>query len=359
MKYVLIPLLALCGFAPHAFAQEAEAGIDLRATVTGQAAWSKDLGEAPRKGADWVAGFRSVLYPTVKLNEHWSVSGAVQTVSRPYYYDDFTSTGYGVRARVLQANVSYSRVWKKGSVVIRAGQMLSAFGSFLPRYDDADNPLTSMPQAYGYYKPISSLGLAGVQTDVTAGKWDGRLQFTNSSPANPRSVFDKDQYANWAGGAGYTIRQGLRVGFSGYRGPYLDRHYPYYFPGEAKPRDLAGSGVGIDGEWAAGHWNVRGEWQRFVMAYRLIPTFTESTAYAEVKRVIHPQWFVAARAGYLHDMYSSGSESLEAAVGYRPNSHQIVKAGYTISRGQGTGTIDRMFAMQVVTTIHPRSLAWR
>ena len=126
MKYVLIPLLALSGFACCAFGQEAEAGIDVRATVTGQAAYSKDLGEAPRNGADWVAGFRSVLYPTVKLNEHWSVSGAVQAVSRPYYYNDFTSTGYGVRARVLQANVSYSRVWKNGSVVIRAGQLLSA-----------------------------------------------------------------------------------------------------------------------------------------------------------------------------------------------------------------------------------------
>jgi hypothetical protein len=216
-----------------------------------------------------------------------------------------------------------------------------------------------MPSSYGYYKAVSTLGLAGAEADVTLGKWDGRAQFTNSSPANPRSIFDKDQYANWAGGAGYTIRQGLRLGFSGYRGPYLDRNYAFYFPGEALPRDLPASAVGVDGEWAAGHWNVRGEWQRFVMSYQVIPTFFESAAYGEVRRVLHPRWFVAARVGYLHTSLCSGAQSYESAVGYRPNSHQIVKAGYIVSRSERTGGLDKELMLQVVTTVHAPSLVWR
>ena len=55
-------------------------------------------------------------------------------------------------------------------MVVRLGQLSSAFGSFLLRYDDADNPLIGMPQAYGYYyKPVSTLGLTGVES-VRIGK---------------------------------------------------------------------------------------------------------------------------------------------------------------------------------------------
>ena len=136
------------------------------------------------------------------------------------------------------------------------------------------------------------------QVDGTVGPFDMRAQFTTSSPANPRSVFDKDQYANWAGGAGYTIRQGFRVGVSAYRGPYLDRHYQYYFPGEAPPRDLPATGYGLDVQWGRGPWNVYGELSHFQFAYKAIPTFNMHTGYAEVRRVLTPRWYVAARTGY-------------------------------------------------------------
>jgi hypothetical protein len=261
---------------------------------------------------------------------------------------------------VLQATLGYSVVGKKGSIAIRAGQMMSAFGSFLMHYDDADNPLVSAPEMYGYYyNPVSVLGVGGAEADVTYGKWDARLQFANSSPANPRSLFDKDQYANWAGGGGYTIRQGLRAGFSGYRGPYLDRHYPYYFPGEAKPHDLPASGVGVDADWARGHWNVRGEWQKFVMSYKAIPTFHTNGAYLEAKRVLTPRWFIATRVGYTHSSAASGYQTFEGAVGFRPDAAQIVKVGYVVSRSQRNGDLDKALVLQIVTSVHPLSMAWR
>src|SRR4051812_15233246 len=112
-----------------------------------------------------------------------------------------------------------------------------------------------MPPAYGYYyKPVSTLALTGAQVDATLGKLDTRAQFTTSSPANRRGVFDREQYGSWTGGLGYTIRQGLRVGVSAYRGPYLHRQYAYYFPGEADPRDLPASGYGVDAQWGRGPW---------------------------------------------------------------------------------------------------------
>jgi len=340
-------------------AQEAGSGIDLRATISGEAVYDHALTENPREGSPVVAGFRSMLYPTWKMGEHWTFSGAVEVYSRPYFEADFSTQGYGVRVSILQANLGYSKVWKRGSVVVRAGQLSTAFGAFLLRYDDADNPLLNMPMEYGYYNAgITTAGLAGAQADATLGKWDGRAQFVNSSPANPRSIFANGQYGNWAGGVGYTIRQGFRVGISTYRGPYLDRQSPYFWPGESSPRDLPATAVGADVAWARGHWNLYGEWQRFEMNYHAIPTFREDAGYIEARRVLHPRWYVAARAGYLHGSYQSGGETYEASVGFRPDAHQLIKVGYSVERERDDGGMYRMFGVQIVTTIHPISMAW-
>jgi hypothetical protein len=131
------------------------------------------------------------------------------------------------------------------------------------------------------------------------------------------------------------------------------------FSDQAASRNRPASGVGLDADWAIGHWNMRGEWQRFVMTYRAIPTFRESGAYAEVKRVLNPRWFVATRVGYLHSSVSSGDETFEGAVGFRVNRSQLVKTGYVVSRAQRDGTLQKAILVQIVTTVHPLALAWR
>jgi hypothetical protein len=235
----------------------------------------------------------------------------------------------------------------------------SAFGAFLLRYDDAENPLLQMPMGYGYYyAPVTTAGLAGAQADATLGKWDGRVQLVNSSPANARSIFDKDQYGNWAGGVGYTIRQGFRVGVSSYRGPYLDRQEPFFFPGEPEPKKLPATAVGVDAQWAHGHWNLYGEWQHFEMTYQVIPAFRQDASYFEAKRVLHPRWYVAARSGYLHTSARTGGETYEVSAGFRPNAWQLIKAGYSWERESGSGELDKIFGVQVVTMLHPLSMAW-
>ena len=355
--------LPLCFLNPGALpAQESGSGIDLRATISGEAVYSRELANAPRNGAPVAGGVRAVLYPEWKISSHWAVSGAVQVNSLPYFYEDFSSKASGIRVHYLQAYLGYYRVWKEASLVIRAGQMQSAFGNFLLHYDDAENPLFGTPAQYSYdYGGVSTLGLAGVEALATLRKWDARAQFTNSSPANPRSVFDKDQYANWTGGIGYTVRQGLRAGVSAYRGPYLDRNYPLYYPGEAKPRDLPATAWGADVEWARGHWNVTGEWQHFELPYRAIPWIRQTAAYADAKLVLHPRWYIAARAGFRHTNQdqNSGEETYEFTVGFRPDPFQLIKAGYIIERSRATGELHPTFALQFITTVHPFSLAWK
>lgn len=342
---------ALCSQGLNA--QEAASGLDLWGTLSGQGAASSLLTEKPRYGSPATAGFRSVFYPTWKISEHWTITGALQLNSRPYFYDSFRTTGYGVKGYVLQATVNYSRVSDKGSLLVRVGQLSTAFGSFPLRYDDAKNALIDMPLPYGYYWAVSSLGVAGAQVDGVRGRWDGRLQFANSSPANPRSIFAHDQYGNWAGGGGYTIRQGLRVGASAYRGPYLDRTYPYFFPGEANPNTLPASATGADVTWSRGHWNVFGEWGKFTMPYKLIHTFHQQAMYAEVERGLTPRWYGAVRTGYMTSSASTDGFRLEAAAGYRPNRFQLIKLGYEYYYyPNDSHKDDHTAALQVVTNFH-------
>ena len=335
-------------------AQEDNSGLDLRATLSGQVVASSESTKAPRSGSPFRAGFRSVLYPTWKISDHWAVSGALQFNSRPYFFESLSTKGYGAKGNILQATVNYSRISDKGSLLLRAGELSTAFGSFLLRYDDADNALIDLPMEYGYYyAPVSSLGLAGVQVDGTRGKWDLRAQFANSSPANPRSLFARDQYGNWAGGAGYTIRQGLRVGVSAYRGPYLDRTYIYFFPGEAKPSSLPANALGFDTAWSHGHSSVQGEVQRFVMPYKAIRTFRELAAYVEVRQVLSPRWYLAARGGYTSAKESGKVQSFEAAAGFRPDRLQIIKIGYEFRHyNTGRDANDNTVAIQFVTSFH-------
>lgn len=341
------------------FGQEATSGIDLRATVSAESLYSGSMTESPRDGSHIGAGFRAVLYPTWKMGANWSFSGAVQTISRNYFFEDIPKQDYGLNVQVLQANLQYSKVWQRGSVVVRAGELSSAFGAFLLRYDDYDNPLLDMPRGYGYYyHPVTTTGLAGAQVDLTFAKWDARVQFVNSSPANPRSILDKGQYGNSAGGVGYTIRQGFRVGASTYRGPYLDRQDPYFFRGESDPKDLPATALGADAQWAHGHWNLYGEWQHFEMNYHVIPTFRQNGAYFEAKRVLNPRLFVAVRTGFLHTSLRSGGETYETSVGFRPDSWQLIKVGYGFERKSGSGDLNRVIGLQLVTILHPLSMAW-
>lgn len=349
-------LFAIVGCA--ASAQEATSGLDLRTTATAEAAYSPELAHGPQPMGAFIGGARVLLYPTWKLNEHWTVTATLQGYTQPFLNSDFGIEGRAVKGDVLQASLNYARFWDRGSVTVRVGQLSSNFGSFLLRYDDAVNPVPGIPIAYGYYSPVSLQGLAGAEVNVTSGRFDGRVQFVNSSPANPRSPTESDQYGTWSGGAGYRIRQGFRVGASTYRGPYLDRKYPFYFPGEDEPRKLPATAVGMDVEFGSGPWNVYGEWQHFRMDYHTIPVFTEHTGYAELRRVLNPRWFLATRIEYVRFGDIPGYQRYEVGAGYRPNRLQIAKLSYGVEQGSAVrSAVETVVMFQLVTSMRLFSAA--
>ena len=354
LRLAVFAYCAICVGARVALAQEADSGFDLRATLTAQSIASSDLTVAPRSGAPLSIGSRSVAYPTWKVNENFFITGSVQLITRPYYLQHLSTPGYGAKGSILQASFNYSRVSSNGSLLLRAGELTTAFGSFLLRYDDVDNALIDLPLEYGYYySPVSILPVTGAQIDVTREKWDARLQFANSSPANPRGPFSSGQYGNWAGGAGYTIRQGLHIGASAYHGPYLESGYKYYYPGEVSPSRLPANAFGIDVSWAHRHTIAQGELQKFVMPYTLIPKFRETAGYGELRQVLAPRWFVATRYGVSTTSAAGQVQNLEASVAFRPDRFQLIKVGYELEHhSQKPDANDQMLAIQFVTTIH-------
>ena len=76
MKYALLILAAL-GSA-NLLAQEAASGVELSGTVSVEAMGTHELTESPRDGASVAGGFRAVLYPVWKIDDHWAVSAAIQ-----------------------------------------------------------------------------------------------------------------------------------------------------------------------------------------------------------------------------------------------------------------------------------------
>jgi hypothetical protein len=339
--------------AAAAYGQEANSGFDLRMTLSGAADYSTATSLA--------GGYRAVVYPTWKLSENWSITGAYQINSANFFAGAASPTDYKAKGYLLQGSVNYSRVRGNRSLVLRAGELSSVFGSFLLRYDDMQNPLASLPSAYGYYyAAVSTLALAGAQADVTLGKWDARAQFTNSSPSNPRPITARDQYGNLAGGLGYTIRQGFRIGSSAYYGPYLDRHSPFFFPGEAPPARSRARAVGIDAQWARGHWNLQGEWQKFNFPYVAIPEYREQTGYFEAKRVLHPRWYVASRFNVVSASFGGSTDILEAVAGFRATGDSLIKFGYHWEHySQGTVHNTEAVVLQVVANVHPLAVAFR
>ncbi len=335
------------------FGQEATSGISLPFTISGLGMQTHRLQTEDPNALSAAAAFRATLYPSIKLGPHWFGYAAVQVRSEPYFFEEAYSAERSVEARTLQAFIGYSIRGNSKSLVIKGGQLSSAFGSFLPRYDDAVNPLIDLPLAYGYYyKPVSFTGVVGLEADTNIRRLDARFQLTNSSPMRPVGLRSLDQHLQWAAGLGYTFRQGLRVGVSTYRGPYMLRTSRFLSMGDRSDQYPA-SGVGVDVQWARGRWSVNGEWQHFEFSYPRISSAIGSYGYGEAKVVLTARCYLATRIGYQDYNYiAPDRQNYDFVFGYRPNRWQLVKFGYQLLRDRAVaGTVDDVWAVQYVTSL--------
>jgi len=390
-------------------AQTSDFGIDVPVTASGGAMYSDRLQLRNPNASAEAAGFRTMLYPTLQLGPHWFAYSAVQVYYDPYFYYDAFSPEHKVGTDVIQAFAGYSFTAKKASVVIKAGRLASAFGSFPLHYDDTANPLLDQPlsyittltirpdqlpcgtgdllqQHYGSVSnscggvpgrnsgmtPVTLYGLPGVEAGISVGRLDARLQFTSGSPANPQPTAAAGKYLQWTAGAGYTIRQGFRVGVSGFRGPYLDQAVAGLLPAGTTVRDFPASAVAADAQWARGRWSASGEVQRFQFAspnFSVAPSITAS--YIEAKSILTPRLYAAIRTGWLSagkvvdrtgvtaDHFAPLLQSYEIAGGLWIRRGQLLKGSYEWLKSVATpGNRLNVLGVQYVITFHALNLAF-
>lgn len=402
---ILVPLAGGVG------AQESDYGVSLPATFSASAMRSQRLQLSDPGAAGQSGGFRAVFYPSLKLGRHWFAYASIQVRSTPYfYYDAFVEPTPDVYSNVFQAFVGYSAHPGPVALVVKAGRLSTAFGSFASRYDDLENPLLDQPLAYITEIPLRSdqwacgtrdqlqqrygsvanacggspgrgegltpatlYGLPGVQTEILVRRFDARVQLTSGSPANPRGWTVAVPYRQWTAGAGYTFSHRLRIGVSGFSGPYLDRSLASLLPVGRTIRDFPASAVAVDGRWARGRWSLNGEWQRYRFAS---PGFMEAPSvrawYLESKTTLTPRWFVAARVGRLtpgHVTDTGGVTarrfapelgSYEFGGGYWLSRSIMVKASYDFLRAEGSpGSRLDIYGVQLVVSLHAPQWAFR
>jgi hypothetical protein len=367
-------LLMICGLALPAIAQEAGYGFTLPATLSAGGMYTHAWEQSTPTAGPLEPGFQLMMYPSLKLGEHWYAYSAIDVNLSPYNLFQDNSATNRVKFYVIQAFVAYHRTKGSRSLTVKAGQLSSAFGSFPLRYDDALNPLLGAPATYGAPSygnfPVTLYGLPGIEIDASLGRLDARIQATNSSPANPKNILENGQALNWTAGGGYTIRQGFRVGMSVNQGPYLQVGR-FLRPSENSSQ-WPMTAVGIDGQWARGRGSINGEWQRFYYLYpRYIVSPVIKYGYLEPKVVLNPRLYVAFRFGYesfsdFQTISMAGPAALtpnrqvaELAFGYRINRALLVKAGYEWPHRDGTlNSNNNIFGVQLVTSINAISKAF-
>jgi len=399
-----------CLLAVPALSQDASSGFSLPVTLSGGGMYSERLQVRDSTVSPFTGGMRAMLYPTLKLGEHWFGYAAIQETLAPYFYYDAYNPEHEWLTNVIQAFAGYSWRTEKVSMMVKAGRLSSAFGSFPLRYDDAANPLLDQPlsyiqsltlrsnqipcgvsdllsQPYGSVShfcggvtgrqrgltPVTLYGLPGIEADISGGRLDARLQITDGSPADPLGLSHVDQYVQWTAGAGYTIQQGFRVGISGFRGPYLDPSLAPLLAAGTTARDFPANALGVDAQWARGRWSAGGEWQHFRFdSPNFVVSPSINSTYGEVKTVLTPRLFLAGRAGWLSPggavdkkgistaQFAPSIASYELGAGVWLNHYQLLKASYEwLDIEHQTGSRFNVLGVQLVTTFHMPDWSFR
>jgi hypothetical protein len=407
-RALLFGCMAVAGCGVGA-AQEADFGVTVPVTLSAGGMDTHRFQLINPGSPSTALAFRAMVYPTVRLGKHWFGYAAIQVRKIPYFYYDAFLTDRSVTTDVIQAYLGYSLHVGKATMVFKAGQMTSAFGSFPLRYDDAENPLIDQPlnyiteiplrtdqlscgtnellrEHYGFVfancggargggaglTPVTLYGLLGVEAEASAGRFDGRLQMANNSPAYPTWSITK-QYLQWAAGGGFTIRQGFRVGGSAFRGPYLESSTVDGLPAGTTVRDFPATGLGVDGQWALGRYSLNGEWQRLQFdAPNFVIAPTINAGYIEGKARLTPRLYMAGRVGRLGtgrvsdihgvsaDQFAPALKSYELAAGAWLNRYTLLKVSYSWLKSEGSSSnLTNVVGFQLVTSLHPVQWAWR
>ena len=262
--------------------------------------------------------------------------------------------------------------WARAALFVQAGRIPPVIGAFARRAYGADNFVVGIPLAYQYLTSLRPDALPASEDDVfrmrgrgwlpsfpigdqtaraglpmialksaDAGvavhgqvrSWTASVALTQGVPADPR-LRDNNGGRAWSGRLATARPGGLVVGVSAAIGPWIDR--------ARSGVDDSGASqtlVGMDAEFARGHWVVRGEWWRSAFEVPTIArTLVAQSGFVEGRYRWHPRWQVATRVDRMAFAPLIGRSAtlpwdasvwrVEVAVGYRVTRRLDLRAAW-------------------------------
>ena len=268
--------------------------------------------------------------------------------------------------------------WANRPLHVQAGRLPLTIGAFARRAYGSDNLLVGVPLVYQYLTSVRpdalpqttddvlrmrargwrpsypigatefapglpllaySRGDTGVQMQWTAASWTAAAAVTRGTVADPR-VRDNNGGLTLSSRVAMIRPSGLTVGVSASRGSWVGRDVRSLLTPVEQQRGTTQALLGVDTEFARGHWILRSEWwhSRFN-----VPTLTQALSatggFAEARYRFLPRWQVSMRGDRLafsKIAWSGGPTEawdapvwrVEGALGYRVSRHIDVRAGY-------------------------------
>jgi len=269
--------------------------------------------------------------------------------------------GYDDPLPSLPLVYQYLTVLRYDSVPARAEDLAAQRGrGWLVGYPvGASDPETGLPVVAGERYDT------GLQLRVGRAPLSAAVALTQGSLSCPL-VHDINDGRQLSGRVAFTPGPALVVGVSAASAEWLSRDVVAAVPaGSSWPSGRRQDALGVDVEWSAGYWIVRGEavWSRWglpAVAETLIAEPLPALgAFAEARYKIVPGLYAAARLEHLgfgsigsalgRQTWDANVSRLEAGLGWEPRRYLLLKASWQHDRRDG-GRVRRsdLFAGQVL-----------
>lgn len=228
-----------------------------------------------------------------------------------------------------QAGVRWTR---SRALVADAGILTSPVGTFGNRRLSNRNPLIGAPDGYPVTYPL------GAQLSGAVRMVDWRAAVVSLPVTRDGYTPAPSAAARPAAGIGITPTTGVRLGASWTAGPYLNCDIPTAMLAGQEWKRYGQTVASLDLQASRGYVELWAEAGRSAYEVPGLARPVRGVAgYVETRYTFTPRWYVAARAernDYPYIELEDGAweatttdvRNLEAGIGFRPSSHQLVKA---------------------------------
>lgn len=232
---------------------------------------------------------------------------------------------------IEQAGVRWS---PSRRLVVDAGMLTSPVGAFAGRRMSNRNPLVGSPDGYPVTYPV------GAQLSGLLGPLDWRVAAVSLPVTSEKYTPEPTARLRPAVALGLTPATGLRVGASWTEGSYLNDGLPSELLAGRDWCDYRQRLAGVELQASRGYVELWAEaaWSEYEVPVASRP-LRGVTGYVEARYTFDPRLYAAVRVErndypYIQvddgewDATSADVRDVEAAIGFRPASHQVVKLSW-------------------------------